>query len=75
MKESRFDIISIDLNRIELISEEYSRSDSGVKGRSIDLSSIFSDTILIRDGRMRIGLNSNQFEEIGDMIEVSIHIV
>ena len=75
LKESRFDIISIDLNRIELISEEYSRSDSGVKGRSIDLSSIFSDTILIRDGRMRIGLNSNQFEEIGDMIEVSIHIV
>lgn len=75
LKESRFDIISIDLNRIELISEEYSRSDFGVKGRSIDLSSIFSDTILIRDGRMRIGLNSNQFEEIGDMIEVSIHIV
>lgn len=75
LKESRFDIISIDLNRIELISEEYSRSDSGVKGRSIDLSSIFSDTILIRNGRMRIGLNSNQFEEIGDMIEVSIHIV
>ena len=75
LKESRLCIIGIDLNRIELISEEYSRSDFGVNGRSVNLSSIFSDTVLIRNGRMRMGLNSNQFEEIGDMIEICVHVV
>ena len=75
LKESRLCITGIDLNRIELISEEDSRSDFGVNGRSIDLSRIFSNTILIRNGRMRMRLNSNQFEEIGDMIEISVHVV
>ena len=75
LKESRLCIISVDLNRIELISEEDSRSDFGVNGRSIDLSSIFSNTILIRNGGMRMRVNSNQFEEIGDMIEISVHVV
>ena len=65
----------INLNRIELISEEDSRCDSGVNGRSIKKSSIFSDTILIGYGRIGIGMSTNQFEEIGDMVEVGIHIL
>ncbi len=66
---------SINLNRIELISEEDSRCDSGVNRRSIQKSSIFSDTILIGDGRIGIGMSTNQFKEIGDMVEVRIHIL
>ena len=75
LKESGSGMIGIDLDRIELISEEDSRCDSGVNRRSIEKSSIFSDTVLIRDGRMGVGMNTNEFEEIGDMVEVSIHIL
>lgn len=75
LEESGSWMSSINLNRIELISEEDSRCDSGVNRRSIQKSSIFSDTILIGDGRIGIGMSTNQFKEIGDMVEVRIHIL
>ena len=75
LEESGSGMSGIDLDGIELISEEDSRSDSWVNRGSIKKSCVFSDTVLIRDGRIGIGMNTNQLEEIGDMVEVSVHIL